>query len=676
MSALVAHCDFETRSAADLKAVGLHNYARHPSTGVWCMSWAIGEMEPVIWVPGMDNPYPLMMHVLRGGTVVAHNAPFELEIWNVICVPRYRFAPLKPEQTECTMATAYAMGLPGALEDAALALGLHMLKDADGRALMLRMARPRRVEPTGEIVWWDEPEKVARLHEYCKQDVRVERALHERLVPLGPQERRVWLADYRINQRGVQLDVETVQGAVEAVDQLKGEYNVSMSFVTGGAVTSVSALAALKEWCAAQGHPVETLAKTDLPGIIQSLPDGPVKEALKIREESGKASLAKLDTMMAVAGLDGRLRNLYQYHGANTGRWAGRKVQPHNLTRDVPKLANDKVDIEGIERTFKWLREGNVPAIDITYGSPMSWLSRCLRPLFIAPPGKVLVGGDWSNVEGRGAMWFAGEEWKLQVFRDADEGRGPDSYRMTAGKIFKKRPEEITKNERQAGKILDLSMQYGGGVGAFKNMARAFGVVETDRVIDSWKKEWRIAHPNVVRTWKQLEVASINAVREPGTVHFAGAPGREVRFKVVGSFLWCQLPSGRVLCYPFPRILDGKYGPQLTYKTQPGAADMGRLIYDEGNSPVWARIATYGGSLLENIVQAFCRDFLAEHILWAEANDYPVVVHTHDDCYAEVAIARADEAQIEWQARMNTAPAWAQGFPLKADVDVLSRYGC
>lgn len=675
---MAAHVDFETRSVADLKVVGLHNYARHPSTGVWCMAWAIGSMEPEIWVPGMPLPQALMDHVRAGGRVVAHNAPFELEIWNVICVQRHGFYPLFPEQTECTMATAYAMGLPGALEDGAQALGLHMLKDAEGRALMLRMARPRRVEPNGDVVWWDEPEKVARLHEYCKQDVRVERALHERMVPLGEQERRVWLADYRINQRGVAIDVPTVTAAVHAVDHLKGFYDHQLTTLTGGAVTAVGALAALKQWCAAQGYPVESLAKTDLPGIIERAPEGPVKEALKVREDSGKASLAKLDVMLAVAGADGRLRNLYQYHGANTGRWAGRKVQPHNLTRDVPPQ-------EQVEQAFRWMREGNLPAIEMTYGPVMSFVSRALRPLFVPKPGHVLVGGDWSAVEGRGVAWFAGEEWKLEAFRKADAGLGPGLYEVTAGMLLDKDPTAIAtaykagerwaKQDRQMfGKVPELAFGYQGGEGA----ARAFGFKGTSAEANHLKKLWRHKHPATVAVWRALNEAAINAVLAPGTVHYAGAPGRQVRFKVAGSFLWCLLPNGkRALCYPYPKILDGQYGHQLTYMTQPGPADLrkSKIIHDESNSAVWARVSTYGGSLLENIVQAFCRDFLAELILWADDNSFPVVIHTHDDCYMEIPREYADEAHALIAAKMNTAPVWAAEFPLYAEVDVLTRYG-
>ena len=665
-----AHCDFETRSDADLRAVGLHNYARHPSTDVWCMAWAIGDMEPQIWLPTQPLPRALAEHVANGGRVVAHNAPFELEIWNVICVPRYGFPTLRPEQCECTMATGYAMGLPGALEDAALALGLHMLKDADGRAVMLRMSRPRRVEPDGTLVWWDEADKRERLYEYCRQDVRVERALHERLVPLGATERRVWLADYRINQRGVQLDVATARGAEKVIAAVKADADRELTAITGGAVQTVGALAALKQWCTANGVAVTSLDKESLPDVIAAAPDGPVKRALTIRGEVGKASVAKIDVMLEVAGADGRLRNLYQYHGANTGRWAGRKVQPHNLTRDVPDAAE-------VEQVMAWLREGNAAAIDLVYGPPMTVLSRVLRPMFVARPGHVLVGGDWSNVEGRGVAWFSGEQWKIDAFIAADEGRGPGIYELTAASIAGVPVEQVTKEMRQKqGKVPELAFGYQGGLGAFRKMGK--NIKATDGEIEAWKVAWRTKHARVKATWYALQEAAINAVRFPGEKFNAGFPGRHVTFKVVGSFLWCLLPSKRALCYPYPKILDGEYGPMLTYMTQPGPDDRkkGRIIHDPNNSATWARVSTYGGSLMENVVQAFCRDMLADLILWADERGDEVAIHTHDDCYAEIPEARAEAARAAWQIKMNTPPAWAAGFPLNATVEVTKRYGC
>jgi DNA polymerase len=674
------HIDFETRSELDLRVVGLHRYARHPSTDVWCMASAIGEEEPFILTPetfrGFANLPRLTVHkhVEAGLPVIAHNAPFELEIWNQIMVPRYGWPELKPEQTHCTMAQAYAMGLPGALEDAALALGLHVLKDAEGRSLMLRMARPRSTNPT---VWWNEPEKLARLYEYCRQDVRVERELHKRLMPLSATERKVWLLDYKINQRGVQLDMPSVRAAITMAEQAKGDCDVKIAKLTNNEVQAVTAVAALKAWCKAQ-HPegnYDSLAKQAVVDLLALPLPETVRTVLTLRQESGKASNAKFDVMLDRAGDDGRLRQMYQYHAAAPGRWAGRGVQPHNLPRDMPEA-------EVVEKILALVREGQHDAIDTIYGPPLTMISKCLRSFFVAPPGKRLVHGDFSNVEGRGQAWFAGEQWKLDAFVAADAKRGPGLYELAYARMFNV-PVESVKNpseERQIGKVSELAFGYQGGKGSFRTMAKAYPEISgkiSDVQADEFKHAWRAAHPRIKAAWRQIQDAAIAAVRAPGESYACGFPGRQARFKMVGSFLWCLLPSGRVICYPYPRLLEGEYGPVLTYMTVPSQDDKKKkkIIEDPRNSSNWARVGAYGGSLFNNIVQGFCRDFLAGVMLALDAEGIPIVLHTHDDVNSEVAEQDAERVRALTARLMNTPPAWAAGFPLFSKPAIMERYG-
>lgn len=671
-----AHGDFETRSALDLKKVGLHRYARHPSTDVWCLAWAIDDMEPEIWTPGMPVPARLAAHVKAGGHFVAHNAPFELEIWNQILVPRYGFPPLAPEQTYCTMAQCYAMSLPGALEDAALALGLHVLKDAEGRALMLRMARPRATV-NGAHTWWTDPEKIQRLHAYCQQDVRVERELHKLLMPLSDTERRVWLLDYKINQRGVAVDLASARAAIAMGERVKEEVNAKLAEITGGQVTAVTAVAALKTWIASRGVAVHGLAKQDVVDMLASkvpLPDD-VRTVLVLRQEAGRASNAKFDVMVDRAGDDGRLRQMYQYHGAGTGRWAARGVQPHNLPRDMPKP-------EIVEKILAYVREGNHTAIDMIYGPPLTMVSRCLRSFFVAPPGRKIISGDWSNVEGRGQAWFSGEQWKLDAFVKADNKTGPGLYELAYARMFNV-PVESVKNpseERQIGKVSELAFGYEGGVGSFHTMAKAYPEISgkiSDTQAAEFRDAWRAAHPRIKATWKQIVKAAIMAVRNPGQVYECGYPGRQAKYKVVGSFLWCLLPSGRAICYPYPKLLEGEYGPQLTYMTVPSPDDKKKLkvIDDPKNASNWARIGTYGGSLFNNIVQGFCRDILAHGMILLDAQGAELVLHTHDDKNIEIDAAKAERARDAMEKIMRTPPAWAAGFPLYSKPAIMERYG-
>ena len=666
MSAPVLHIDFETRSELDLREVGLYNYSRHPSTDVWCMAWAIGDEEPsVIPLAGQNSIDRCHHHITNELPVLAHNAPFELAIWNNIMVPRYGWPVLKPEQTYCTMAQCYAQGLPGALEDAALALGLHVLKDAEGRSLMLRMARPRSTNPTR---WWDEPEKLARLYAYCQQDVRVERELHKRLMPLSDTERKVWLLDYKINQRGVQLDIPSVKGAIRTAEQAKLKAADKLAKLTKNAVQSVTALTALKEWIAGHGIAVNGLAKADVADLLAGDTLTPrVAKVLEVRQEAGKASAAKFDVMAAQAGPDGRLRNMYQYHGAATGRWAGRAVQTHNLPRDMPPA-------EDVEKILYLVRRGEHDALDMIFGSPLTAISRCLRSFFVAPPGKLLVSGDFNAVESRCAAWFANEKWKLDVFFDIDANGGPDVYMRTAGKILGKDPNELAPGERQRyGKTPELAFQYGGSFGAWRNFDKTTPEAEVRRINTAWRE----AHPRIVASWRGIERAAIHAVREPGSVFACGHPGREAKFKVAGSFLWLLLPSGRAICYPYPKLLEGEYGPQLTYMTVPSQADKAKnkVIVDPQNSAKWVRVATYGGSLFNNIVQGFARDLLVHCMLALDEKGAAIVLHTHDDLNMEVPEDKAAGARAEVERIMRSPPAWAKGLPLYSKPAVMRRYG-
>lgn len=700
-----AHGDFETRSELDLRKVGLHRYVRHPSTAPWCFAWAIDDSEPVIWTPGQESfrHAPLFTHIVNGGTFIAHNAPFELEVWNEIMVKRHGWPALKPEQTECTMSQAYAMGLPGALEDSALALGMDLLKDGEGRALMLKYARPWREEPV--VQWMDEcpsftlggkaytgAEGLLRLYEYCKQDVRVERGLGKRLMPLSARERKVWLLDYKINQRGVQLDIPTVKAAIVLAETIKAQAGAQMREITGGAVEAVTSLPDLKKWIDAQGVTLDGgLAKQDVVDLLEDDLPEPVRKALILRQEVGKASAAKFDVMVDRAGADGRLRQMYQYHGAGSGRWAGRAVQTHNLIRDMPKA-------KAVEMILELVRAGRHDTIDAIFGPPLTMVARCMRSFFIAPPGRKLISGDWANIEGRGQAWFAGEQWKLDAFRAADNGTGPGIYELAYSRMFNVPVESVKdpSEERQIGKVSELAFGYQGGVGSFHIMAKTYGVKVPDEKAEQFKMAWRTAHPAIAGDltygrdedgttfayhkggiWRAIEKAAIAAVNNPGEAYECGYPGRTAKFKVVGSFLWCLLPSGRAICYPYPKLLAGSRGPVLTYMCVPSQDDKrkGAIIDDPSSASNWARVGTYGGALFNRIVQGFSRDFLADGMIALDEAGADIVLHTHDDCNLEVDDAKAEGACGAMQRIMVTPPAWAPGFPLKAKPKVMQRYG-
>jgi DNA polymerase bacteriophage-type len=671
------HGDFETRGTVDLKKAGIDLYSRHHDTTPWCLGYAIDDQDArLIGAAQFRDP-----NVIKGLRVqlavsvfVAHNAHFELAIWNNIMVPRYGWPDLKPEQVRCTMAMAYAMSLPGSLEKAAAAVGIKEQKDLAGHRLMMQMARPREVRADGTIVWWDEPEKVERLGDYCLQDVRVERELDKRLMQLSPGEARVWQLDYAINQRGFYVDRAAINAANAVVAAEADRLNADMRKMTGNFVGFTTENARFKEWLNTRGMDTESVAKAEVLDML-ALPDLPadVRTALRIRQEAGKTSMAKLDTIVSALSADGRMRNTLQYHGAGPGRWAGRRIQPHNFPRPkIPQRAIEEIleQLPGIVAT-KGAAEASA-WLDNRYGAPLDVLPWCLRGLICAAPGKDLMGADFSNIEGRGLAWEAGEEWKLDAFRAYDAGTGPDLYLVAAKRIWGR---DFNKDspERQHGKVAELACGFGGGVGAFQQMAKTYLVKVDDTLADTIKTKWREAHPATVRYWYALEDAALNAVQSDAIIA-TGPEGRKVRYRKSGSFLWCALPSGRVICYPYPQIRTvvtpwGAEKEALTYMAVPTPAQRlkGKILPDPSNRSDWARISTYGGELSQNITEGVCRDLLAEAMVRLDDAGAGIVIHCHDEALIEISEHAPANALPEFEKLFRHTPEWARGLPIAAD---------
>jgi DNA polymerase bacteriophage-type len=359
----VLFLDFETRSTVNLKKAGADVYARHPSTSILCIGYAIGSERAQY----NDAPWeldPEFEEAVRAGTpVVIHNAPFELAIWNEVGVKRYGWPRLLPEQTICTMAMCYAMALPGNLENAAPAAGLTAQKDTVGHRVMLQLSKPRSgpapdcFECGGVgvvdgkdcfcVEWYtleSHPEKFEQLYKYCVQDVEVERQLFKRLVRLSQAETRLWELDYKINQRGVQVDVESAKKALALVAIEKDRLNAEIREVSGGVISSCAAIGQLVDWLKWQGFEVDGVTKADVSHLLlqPSLPPA-VRRVLELRQQAAKTSTAKLDAMLNGVCADNRLRGMFQYHGAGaTGRWAGRRVQLQNLPRS--SLKQEQID--------------------------------------------------------------------------------------------------------------------------------------------------------------------------------------------------------------------------------------------------------------------------------------------------------------------------------------------
>lgn len=674
------HFDIETHSVADLRKVGAYKYFEHEHTGVWCAAYAVDDDDVKMWHPDLDDAD--VKHAIKHADhVYAHNANFERLGFRHVLGPRHGFPVPGDEDFRCTMAMAFAMALPGSLEGAAAALGLPDQKDMAGNRVMKQLARPRRMEG-GKPVWWDTPEKFEKLYAYCMKDVEVERGLHERLLPLRPQEQRVYFMDQRINDRGVMIDHKLAGKSLAVVEATIARLNDEMHDVTGGEVSRVTNTGQLNTWLNANGVDCRSLAKDQLDELLAlDLPDK-CRRALELRKEGAKTSTAKINKMMEMRCADGRMRGNLQYHGANTGRWAARGAQLQNLPRPEAK------DVTQVVRA---VATGDADWVEMMCGNPMQAVADSVRGHIVAPKGRKIIAADFSQIEARVLPWLAGAEGVLDTFR-----KDEDIYCKAASGIFGKPiNKDDHSNERQVGKVSVLSLGYQGGARAFANMAANYGL-KLEPVLDfvwptatsanrkkakeSWtargkssgmtkrawvageltKLAWRDSNPEIVGYWDELDGAAILAVQRPGKQVHVGS----VTYLKKGSFLFCRLPSGRAICYPYPVVKETE---------TPWGSFQDTLFYEgvDSYTKKWGVKSFYGGLAAENITQAVARDVMAEAMLRVEDAGYEMTITIHDEVVGEV---DAGASLDDFVSIITETPSWAEGLPIAADGFIATRY--
>lgn len=709
MTAPRLHFDFETRSAVPFgkgkEAVTGYQYARHPSTGVWCMSWCLDD-EPVQLWDALEEDFPgEFRYALKQGAIgVAHNAAFEWNIWNGLLVPRLGLPKLSITQMDCTAVRAAVMALPRSLEGAGSALGLDIQKDKEGARLMLQMAKPRKPrkgEDPDQVYWWDDADRRARLAAYCVRDTETERELDKVLRPLTADERWLWLHDHKTNMRGVHVDVEFATKAKRVMSVVSRRYDERLTELTQGAVTTVTQVAKMKPWLEAQGVEVTGLDKTTVVNLLADpeVPDA-AKALLEIRQEAGKSSVAKLDRFITLTSPDGQMRENFLHHGANTGRAAGKGAQLQNLP------SRGGLKWQQAERVIDLVMQADDPEwaadmIELIYGSVPTAISSCLRAVIKARPGRKMYVADFSNIEGRVAAWLGDEVWKIRAFQAFDAGTGPDLYKVTAGQILGVYPEQVDGSQRNVmGKVPELALGFGGGVGAFQSMAKIYGVDMADYWTtiqnsldsqfiekawsnwdsfgkssgiyqDEWlaseavKVAWRSRHPGIVRCWYDAEKCAVNALKNPGQwFEFAGGKCAFGSANIGGiPFLVSRLPNGRKLYRANARLKAatkfGRASEQITF--------MGV----DSITKQYVRMSTYGGDLFQSYVQAIARDLMCNGWLKVEENGFEVILSVHDEVGAE---APEDRTLDEFIAAMTDLPDWAEGCPVSAAGYVADRY--
>jgi DNA polymerase len=713
------HLDIETFGCLDLEEVGAHLYGEHPATFIYVACWQLDSMPSRRWVWGdpIDGLRELALLLNCPDVILcAHNSAFE-RIVGSQCLTRQtgvRVA-VPPERCDCTMARALALALPASLDKALKAAGLGVAKDMQGRATMLQLSKPRGklgpdakaalsstaaafavpaekwaewlsapppyevvteyTTPTGKprvkrqmvqdppqiATWLDDGPKLMRVADYCAIDVLGEIALDGVLPPLSDREREIWHVDQHMNDRGVHVDLARVEKLRDMVAKEREYLNREMAEVTGGEVTSVTQRGRFQAWLNARGIFCDSLAEDKREAIwdlIRLRGDNAASVALQLYEEGSSTSVSKLDAMVAMADRWGRIRGNVQYHGAATGRWAGRGVQFQNVKRLDAEAARVLVMV-----LLAYERWGYDAARGLLASSQLRMIpliAQTMRTNIVAPENTTLVAGDLSNIEGRINAWLWDEQWKVDAFRAYDtiigfdaKGKpvraGPDLYVLAYARAFNVSLEEALAH-RQKGKVMELALGYQGGVGAFQTMAKTYRLFVSDLEAASLRDGWREAHPLIQRGWYALEEAAIRAVQNPGQ-WFPAANGK-VSYVFRDRFLWCLLPSGRTLAYPYPKVV---------WKDKFGSVRPVLVTYTVKNGQ-WIERDLYGGLLDENVVQAIARDVIAEILLRAWRAGFDLRLSVHDEV---IAIDPRDRAR-ELEDLMSAPILWLAGCPLSA----------
>ena len=635
--------DYESRSECDLPAKGSYNYSQHSTTKMLCAVYAFDDEDVRLWWADEPAPARLVEYFKSGGQIRCHNASFDrLLTWYVVC-PDYGLSEPALDRWYCTAAQSRANCGPGSLEDVGRFASANMRKDHRGKQLIRMCCLPP---------FNTDPAVLKELGEYAEQDVRAMREISKAMRPLSQQELKDYHVNERINDRGVLVDVPLAKAAMRYAHDELVEIEQRVAELTDGEITSVRS-PKMREWVLArvgdeakklmwvgEKYSIDKTVRANL--LAMKNPDEippAVAEVIQCADDLWASSVAKFSRMADLADdEDCRVRGAFVFAGgAATGRASSYGLQVHNFTRKCAKEP-DAV------RTSMVRGHNIVP----TYGKRVTDVLRgMLRPALIPAKGKHFVVADWSAIEGRVNPWLAASvfgEAKLDVFRAK-----LDPYKVNAAATYSVPYEDVTGEQRQVGKVQELALGFAGGVGAFASMGRAYGVhfeeAQARRIVDAWRR----ANPWSVPFWSELEEAYTRAMRNKGHEFTAG----RVAYLFDGQHLWYALPSGRVLCYPYARLeADGVTYAKASWKPAADAKE-------------WPRGRLWKGLACENITQATANDILRNAL--RQLDD--VVLHVHDEVVIET------DKPIDLERIMCSPPAWAEGLPLAAEVQTMTRYG-
>jgi DNA polymerase bacteriophage-type len=631
--------DLETYSDVDLKKSGVYPYFESPNFEILLVGYAVEDGPVITFAWGDYSPFTKFIKAVKGASeLIAHNAAFErLALkksgWNF-------------SEWTCTAVRSAYCGLPTSLEDAGAALGLSVQKDTAGKALIRFFSLPCTPTKTNggrtRNRCEDAPDKWQAFKDYLVKDVETTRELYRALQGFEFTEQKNYLIDQAINDRGVRIDTDLVRNAVELDRITTHELTVESRKLTG--LNNPNSPAQLASWLTNQtGEDIKTLRKDDVKEMLAGA-QGAVKRALELRQMTSNTSVKKYQAAAAYLCADGRARGLFQFYGASrTGRWAGRGIQLQNLPRNYMRTLDEAREL---------VKAGDFETLAFLYESPQQVLKELTRTMMIPSEGNLLLIADFSAIEARVLAWLAGEKWRLEVFKTHGK-----IYEASASAMFGVPLESIDKGSpyRQKGKIAELALGYQGGVGALKTMGgEAMGLSEAEMSLIVTR--WRKANPAINRYWSGVEGAAKNAVQNPNKkVSFKNLVFEFRKIKKSAALV-ITLPSGRPLIYQKASLEPGRFGGEVI-----------KYYGVDQTTRRWVKLDTYGGKLVENIVQAVSRDLLAFTIERAVKSGIDIIAHVHDEVVAEAPEAVAGEVYAKLVQIMIEPPGWAKGLPLGAD---------
>ena len=630
--------DLESFSDVDLFKHGVYKYVNSPNFEILIFAYAIDGGE-VVEIDLTEDEIPdEILEALEDPSVqkIAFNAQFER-----VCLSKYVGHSLDASQWRCTMVHAAQIGLSGSLDAISKYLGLAETKDASGKALIRFFSIPCKPTKVNGMRTRnfpkDDPEKWQQFISYCGQDVRTEMAIGDKLEPFPVKESEweLYALDQRINDLGVLTDNALVEGAVQIMEDYSADITAKMKDLMG--IENPNSLVQFKNWLTEQGYEFPALGKELVKEALKNGDvSGKAKTALEMRLNASISSVKKYQLMHDIECDDERIHGLLQFYGAGrTGRWAGRLVQVQNLPRNY---------LEDLDTARTLVKAKDWELLQLCYESVPDTVKQLIRTALIAKEGHTFYVSDFSAIEARVIAWYAGEQWRLDVF----DGHGK-IYEASASQMFHIPIEDVDKELRQKGKVSELALGYQGGPGALVAMgALKMGVPEDELqgLVDAWRK----ASPNIVNLWSDVQEAAFEAVESRKVVKMEK---QRLAFFMKGGTLFIKLPSGRNLAYPNAKLERGKFGNVIKYD-------------GKGEKVGFVRLETYGGKLVENIVQATARDILGDALIRLDKLGFEIVFHVHDEIVAEV--AKDSTYQIEdMNEIMGQSVDWAPGLPLRSD---------